>query len=29
MSCYYRKYNDKTDNIEIIEEKVFDPGKTY
>ena len=20
MSCYYRKYNDKTDNIEIIEE---------
>jgi phosphoribosyl-AMP cyclohydrolase len=29
MSCYYRKYNDKTDNIEIIEEKVFDPEKTY
>ena len=29
MSCYYRKYNDKTDNIEIIEEKVFDPDKTY
>lgn len=29
MSCYYRKYNDKTDNIEIIEEKVFDPGKIY
>lgn len=28
-SCYYRKYNDKTDNIEIIEEKVFDPEKTY
>ena len=28
-SCYYRKYNDKTDSIEIIEEKVFDPGKTY
>lgn len=28
-SCYYRKYNDKTDNIEIIEEKVFDPDKTY
>ena len=29
MSCYYRKYNDKTDNIEIMEEKVFDPEKTY
>ncbi len=29
MSCYYRKYNEKTDNIEIIEEKVFDPEKTY
>lgn len=28
-SCYYRKYNAKTDNIEIIEEKVFDPEKTY
>ncbi len=28
-SCYYRKFNDKTDNIEIIEEKVFDPEKTY
>ncbi len=28
-SCYYRKYNDKTDIIEIIEEKVFDPEKTY
>ena len=29
MSCYYRKYNNKSDNIEIIEEKVFDPEKTY
>ena len=29
MSCYYRKYNNKTDNIEIIEDKVFDPEKTY
>ena len=29
MSCYYRKYDDKTDNIEIIEEKVFDPEKAY
>jgi phosphoribosyl-AMP cyclohydrolase len=29
MSCYYRKYNNNTDNIEIIEEKVFDPEKTY
>ena len=28
-SCYYRKYNDEADNIEIIEEKVFDPDKTY
>jgi phosphoribosyl-AMP cyclohydrolase len=29
MSCYYRKYNNNTDNIEIIEEKVFDPEKIY
>ncbi len=29
MSCYYRKYNNKSGNIEIIEEKVFDPEKTY
>lgn len=29
MSCYYRKYNNKSDNIEIIEVKVFDPEKTY
>ena len=29
MSCYYRKYNNKTDSIEINEEKVFDPEKTY
>ena len=29
MSCYYRKYNNNTDNIEIIVEKVFDPEKTY
>ncbi len=28
-SCYYRKYNDKSDNIEIIEEKFFDTEKTY
>jgi len=28
-SCYYRKYNDKADIIEIIEEKIFDPDKTY
>lgn len=28
-SCYYRKFNDKANNIEIIEEKVFDPEKTY
>jgi phosphoribosyl-AMP cyclohydrolase len=28
-SCYYRKYNDKTDNVEITEEKVFDPEETY
>ena len=29
MSCYYRKDNNKSDNIEILEEKVFDPEKTY
>lgn len=29
MSCYYRKYNCDTDTIEINEEKVFDPEKTY
>lgn len=29
MSCYYRKYNNKTDSIEINEEKIFDPEKTY
>ncbi len=29
MSCYYRKYNTKTDSIEINEEKIFDPEKTY
>lgn len=28
-SCYFRKYNDKTDSIEITEERVFDPGKIY
>ncbi len=29
MSCYYRKYSNKTDSIEINEEKIFDPEKTY
>lgn len=29
MSCYYRKYNKETDGIEINEEKIFDPEKTY
>ncbi len=28
-SCYYRKYNDKTGNIEINEERIFDPEKIY
>lgn len=28
-SCYYRKYNNKADTIEVYEEKVFDPEKTY
>ena len=28
-SCYFRKYNEKTENVEITEEKVFDPEKTY
>jgi phosphoribosyl-AMP cyclohydrolase len=29
MSCYYRKYNNNTNSIEINEEKIFDPEKTY
>ena len=29
MSCYYRKYNSKTNSIEINEERIFDPEKTY
>ncbi len=29
MSCYYRKYNNKTGSIEINEERIFDPEKTY
>ena len=29
MSCYYRKYNKETNSIEINEEKIFDPEKTY
>ena len=29
MSCYYRRYNNKTNSIEINEEKIFDPEKTY
>ncbi len=28
-SCYYRKYNEKDDSIEIAEEKVFDPDSIY
>lgn len=29
MSCYYRKYDEKTDKIEIAEERIFDPEKIY
>ncbi len=28
-SCYYRKYNEKDDSIEISEEKIFDPDSIY
>ena len=28
-SCYFRKYNEKTGNVEIIEERIFDPEKIY
>ncbi len=28
-SCYYRKFNIKTEGVEINEERVFDPEKTY
>ncbi len=29
MSCYYRKYDNNADSIEINEEKIFDPEKIY
>jgi len=29
MSCYYRRYDPETDELETIAEKVFDPEKTY
>lgn len=28
-SCYFRKYNNKTDSIEIIEKRIFDPEEVY
>lgn len=28
-SCYFRKYNEKTDNVEIVEKRIFDPEKIY
>ncbi len=28
-SCYFRRYNNKTDTIEIIEEKIFNPDEIY
>ncbi len=28
-SCYFRRYNDKKDEIEIAEERIFDPKKVY
>ena len=29
MSCYYRRYDQKSDKLEICEEKVFDPDSVY
>ena len=29
LSCYYRKYDAGKDAWEVVEEKVFDPGKVY
>lgn len=29
MSCYYRRYDPKSDKLEICEEKVFDPDSVY
>ena len=28
-SCYYRRYNEKDDSIEISEKKIFDPDNIY
>ena len=28
-SCYFRKYNQKTDKVEIAEKKIFDPKSVY
>ncbi len=29
MSCYFRKYDVKTGNVEINEERIFDPEEIY
>jgi phosphoribosyl-AMP cyclohydrolase len=29
MTCYFRRYNPQTDNIQIVESKVFEPEKVY
>ncbi len=28
-SCYFKKYDEKTGNVEIVEERIFDPEKIY
>lgn len=28
-TCYFRRYNPKTDSIQIVESKVFEPEKVY
>ena len=29
MSCYYRQYDEKSEDFLIVEEQVFDPKKVY
>ncbi|HHT9125818.1 MAG TPA: phosphoribosyl-AMP cyclohydrolase [Candidatus Brocadiia bacterium] len=28
-TCYFRRYNPRTDSVQIVEEKVFEPEKVY
>jgi len=29
FTCYYRRYDPKTDSLEIADERLFDPGTVY